>query len=146
VHVEVLPGRSAERGDVLLHALHGAGEMLLTITKLARLQREVAAASPGIRLNIAAITYDPAFGTPSRLRAYGLDLDMVFARRNCLPRAPQGIEPLQRYFDLQVGFGAATVNRHRVELFVLGPKAEIAASFTRMQWDEQRIFATLQRL
>jgi cytochrome oxidase Cu insertion factor (SCO1/SenC/PrrC family) len=118
----------------------------LTITKLARLQREVAAASPGIRLNIAAITYDPAFGTRSRLRAYGLDRDMVFARRNCLPRAPQGIEPLQRYFDLQVGFGAATVNRHRVELFVLGPKAEIAASFTRMQWDEQRIFATLQRL
>jgi cytochrome oxidase Cu insertion factor (SCO1/SenC/PrrC family) len=115
----------------------------LTITKLARLQRKLAAGSLAGRINIAAITYDPAFDLPSRMRAYGLDRGMAFDRQNRLLRAPHGIEPLQRYFDLQVGFGAATVNRHRLELFVLGRKAEIAASFTRMQWDEPKIFSTL---
>lgn len=118
----------------------------LTITKLARLQQSIAAESLGDRINIAAITYDPAFDVPTRLRAYGADRGMSFDRRNRLLRAPHGIEPLQRYFDLQVGFGAATVNRHRLELFVLDREAEIAASFTRMQWHEQKIFAALQRL
>lgn len=118
----------------------------LTITKLARLQRTIAAGPLADRINIAAITYDPAFDLPSRMRAYGLDRGMAFDRQNRLLRAPHGIEPLQRYFDLQVGFGATTVNRHRLELFVLGRKAKIAASFTRMQWDEQKIFSTLQRL
>jgi cytochrome oxidase Cu insertion factor (SCO1/SenC/PrrC family) len=118
----------------------------LTITKLARLQQQLTAGALADRINIAAITYDPAFDLPSRMRAYGLDRGMVLDRQNRLLRAPHGIEPLQRYFDLQVGFGATTVNRHRLELFVLGRKAEIAASFTRMQWDEQKIFSTLQRL
>ena len=118
----------------------------LTITKLARLQRKVAAGSLTGRINVAAITYDPAFDLPSRMRAYGLDRGMAFDRQNRLLRAPHGIEPLQRYFDLQVGFGAATVNRHRLELFVLDRMAKIAASFTRMQWDEQKIFSALQRL
>jgi protein SCO1/2 len=118
----------------------------LTITKLARLQRELAAASLTGRINVAAITYDPAFDLPSRMRAYGMDRGMAFDRHNRLLRTPNGLEPLQRYFDLQVGFGAATVNRHRLELFVLGREAEIAASFTRMQWGEQKIFETLRRL
>jgi cytochrome oxidase Cu insertion factor (SCO1/SenC/PrrC family) len=118
----------------------------LTITKLARLRQRLVAESLGDRVNMAAITYDPAFDLPSRMRAYGLDRGMVFDRRNRLLRAAHGIEPLRRYFDLQVGFGPATVNRHRLELFVLGRQAEIAASFVRMQWDEQEIFRTLQRL
>ena len=118
----------------------------LTITKLARLQRKLAAEALTGRINIAAITYDPAFDLPSRMRAYGLDRGMAFNRQNRLLRAPNGLEPLQHYFDLQVGFGAATVNRHRLELFVLDRKARIAASFTRMQWDEQKILATLRGL
>lgn len=118
----------------------------LTITKLARLQQSIAAGSLRDRINVAAITYDPAFDIPTRMRAYGTDRGMSFDRRNRLLRAPHGIGPLQRYFGLQVGFGAATVNRHRLELFVLGREAEIAASFARMQWHEQKIFATLQRL
>jgi cytochrome oxidase Cu insertion factor (SCO1/SenC/PrrC family) len=118
----------------------------LTITRLARLQQNIAAGSLGDRINIAAITYDPAFDTPTRMRAYGTDRGMAFDRRNRLLRAPHGIEPLRHHFDLQVGFGATTVNRHRLELFVLGKKAEIAASFTRMQWDERKIFSTLQLL
>jgi cytochrome oxidase Cu insertion factor (SCO1/SenC/PrrC family) len=118
----------------------------LTITKLARLQRKLATESLTGRVNVAAITYDPAFDLPSRMRAYGLDRGVAFDRQNRLLRAPHGIEPLRRYFDLQVGFGPATVNRHRLELYVLDRMAKIAASFTRMQWDEQKIFATLQRL
>jgi protein SCO1/2 len=118
----------------------------LTITKLARLQRKLAAESLTGRINVTAITYDPAFDVPSRMRAYGLDRGMAFDQQNRLLRAPNGLEPLQRYFDLQVGFGAATVNRHRLELFVLDRMAKIAASFTRMQWHEQEIFSTLQRL
>jgi cytochrome oxidase Cu insertion factor (SCO1/SenC/PrrC family) len=116
----------------------------LTITKLARLQQKIAAGPLRDRINIAAITYDPAFDISTRLHAYGIDRGMTFDRHNRLLRTPHGIESLRRYFDLQVGFGASTVNRHRLELFVLDDKAEIAASFTRMQWHEEEIYSALQ--
>ena len=115
----------------------------LTITKLARLQHSIASRGLRDRISVAAITYDPEFDLPPRLRADGIDRGMTFDGRNRLLRAPQGIDPLRRYFDLHVGFGAVTVNRHRLELFVLGKDAQIDASFTRMQWDEEKILAAL---
>jgi cytochrome oxidase Cu insertion factor (SCO1/SenC/PrrC family) len=116
----------------------------LTVSKLARLQQAIA--DQGLRgcFNIAAITYDPDFDLAPRLRSFGVDRGMAFDARNRLLRTPNGLGPIQRYFELQVGFGAVTVNRHRLELFVLDDQAEIRASFTRMQWDEQKIFSMLK--
>src|SRR6185503_14500663 len=45
----------------------------LTVTKLARIQTLLEAQGLADRIRTAAITYDPAFDLPERLRAYGQD-------------------------------------------------------------------------
>jgi protein SCO1 len=116
----------------------------LTITKLARLQRRACEEGLHGRVNIAAITYDPAFDLPRRLRAYGADRGMSFDDRNRLMRTTGPFEPLQRCFDLGVGYGSSTVNQHRLDVAVLDGTGRFSASFARIQWHEEDVLAALK--
>jgi cytochrome oxidase Cu insertion factor (SCO1/SenC/PrrC family) len=107
----------------------------LTITKLGRLQRAIAARGLSGRLRTSGITYDPAYDLPPRLLSYGANRGVEFDDHNRLFRTTKGFDTLASYFELGVNFGSATVNRHRVEAFVLDDAARVAASFTRLQWD-----------
>jgi cytochrome oxidase Cu insertion factor (SCO1/SenC/PrrC family) len=118
----------------------------LTITKLARLQQLVGAAGLSGQVNVAAISYDPAFDLPRRLRAYGAERGMGFDARNRLLRTTGPFEPLRRSFDLGVGYGSTTVNAHRVELLVLDDHMRPSTSFARVQWQESEVLAALQSL
>jgi protein SCO1/2 len=116
----------------------------LTITKLARLQNRLAAQALQSRFNVAAITYDPAFDSPSRLHAYGADRGLVFDDRNRLLRTTGTFEPFQRWLDLGVGYGTTTVNQHRLDIVVLDDKGCRSAQIARVQWDEDEIIAALE--
>lgn len=109
----------------------------LTITKLARLQGSISRIGLQGQLRIAAITYDPGFDLPSRLRAYGENRGVVFHQNCRFLRALTEFEALDKYFELGVNFGPAVVNRHRIELFILDAIGSISATFARLQWDEQ---------
>jgi protein SCO1/2 len=111
----------------------------LTITKLARLQHGLRQrGSPG-QLRTAAITYDPGYDLPSRLRAYGQNRGVVFGDSDRFLRTKTGFDVLREYFELGVNFGPALVNRHRIELFVLDRDGRIAVAFTRLQWDVEDV-------
>lgn len=118
----------------------------LTITKLARLQGRIREDGLHDRLNVAALTYDPAFDLPHRLLAYGADRGMTFDDRNRLLRTTGPFEPVQRHFDLGVGYGNVTVNRHRLDLIVLDSGGNVAASFTRRLWGEDDVLAAACRV
>jgi cytochrome oxidase Cu insertion factor (SCO1/SenC/PrrC family) len=111
----------------------------LTVSKLARLQAGLGRRGLAGRVRVAAITYDPAFDLPSRLRAYGADRGFRFDARNRFFRTDGPVDPLRSLFDLGVGYGPSTVNRHRLELFVLDAGGALAASFTRRLWDEEEV-------
>ena len=111
----------------------------LTITKLARLQKLLAESRLDGRICTAAITYDPEFDLAERLRSYGDSRGVRMDEDNRLLRAVEGIEPLRKYFRLGVNFIQSIVNRHRVELYVLDAAGRIAASFERIQWDENEV-------
>ncbi len=111
----------------------------LTITKLARLQKLLAERRLDGRICTAAITYDPEFDLAERLRGYGGSRGVRMDGDNRLLRAVEGIEPLRKYFRLGVNFIQSIVNRHRVELYVLDAAGRIAASFERIQWDENEV-------
>ena len=115
----------------------------LTVTKLARLQQRICKQGLHGRVNVAALTYDPAYDLPQRLYAYGADRGMVFDARNRMLRTTGPLAPLRRRFDLGVGYGAVTVNRHRLELFVLDRSGRVAAAFTRTQWREDDVLGAL---
>jgi protein SCO1/2 len=107
----------------------------LTITKLARLQSAITDRGLAGQIRTAAITYDPEFDLPPRLRAYGENRAVTFDDHNRLLRTTKGFRTLSRYFGLGVNYGPAVVNRHRIEAFVLDDAGRMAVSFTRLQWD-----------
>ncbi|HEX8875000.1 MAG TPA: SCO family protein [Nitrosospira sp.] len=111
----------------------------LTVTKLARLQKLLITRRLSGRIRTAAITYDPEFDLAERLRGYGESRGMHIDADNRILRTMEGIEPLQKYFGLGVNFIHSLVNRHRVEVYILDTAGKIAASFERIQWDENEV-------
>jgi protein SCO1 len=116
----------------------------LTITKLARLQRRVRDEGLHGQINIAAVTYDPAFDSPRRLHLYGANRGMVFDDRTRLMRTTGAFDPFQQCFDLGVGYGSTTVNQHRLDTVVLNALGRPVASFARLQWHEEDVLGALK--
>jgi protein SCO1 len=112
------------------------GKCSLTVSKLAALQRRLVAVDLACQINVVAFTYDPAYDHPRRLQTYGLDRGFRFDDRNRFLRTLGSFAPIRDKFDLGVGFGTATVNRHSVELLVLDTKGASVREFRRVQWDE----------
>lgn len=111
----------------------------LTITKLARLQTLLEAQGLRDQVQTAAITYDPAFDVPQRLRGYAVNRGLSLDGRHRMLRTRDGLDPLRRHFDLGVNFTGSLVNAHRLELYVLDREGRIASSFERLQWGEQQV-------
>lgn len=118
----------------------------LTITKLARLQ--ALAAERGLRekIRVAAITYDPAYDLPPRMRAYGQNRGFQFTADDRMLRATGGFDAIRNRFDLGVNFSRTTVNRHRLELHVLDADGVIASSYLRLQWEPTKVLNVAQGL
>ena len=114
----------------------------LTVTRLARLTRRIKAEA--LDANVAALTYDPAFDRPTRLRAYGIARDMEFSPRCALFRTVGPFDPVRDAFDLGVGFGPSTVNRHRIELVVLDASLAVAQRFARRLWQEEAVLDAIR--
>jgi protein SCO1/2 len=113
----------------------------VTITKLGRLQRQLAELGLDGRIHTAAITYDPEFDLPARLRSYGENRGVVFSPSDRLLRTTGALAPLVDYFALGVSFGGTLVNRHRIELFLLDHEGRVACAFTQLQWDVEEVLA-----
>jgi len=111
----------------------------LTVAKLARVQKLLEAQGFGDQIGTAAITYDPAFDRPERLRVYGQDRGVRLDARHRMLRAAEDNDALRRHFDLGVNFVGSLVNRHRIEVYILDAKGRIAARFERIHWDEQQV-------
>jgi protein SCO1/2 len=111
----------------------------LTVTKLGRLQARLAARGLAEHVRIGAVSYDPDYDQPQRLGDYGAQRGFRFDARNRFFRTEGPVEPLRARFDLGVGYGPNTVNRHRLELFLLDAEGALAASFTRRLWDEEEV-------
>ncbi|MGE0029175.1 MAG: SCO family protein [Thermoleophilia bacterium] len=115
----------------------------LTITRLAELQAALEEAGLRERANVAALTYDPAHDLPHRLRRYGEARGLRFGPRARMFRAEHDHEAIRRHFALRVGYAGSLVNRHAVELFVLGPDAEPALAWSGRPWDTRDVVAAL---
>ena len=113
----------------------------LTITKLARIQKLLAAKGLADQINTAGITYDPGFDLPERLQNYGRHRGYEFAAQHRLLRTEDGLNALRKHFQLGVNFIESLVNRHRIELYVLDSKGQTAGYFGRVQWNEEEVVA-----
>jgi len=113
----------------------------LTVTRLARLACQLV--KEELDANVAGISYDPGFDRPARLKTYGADRGMIFSPRCRLLRTIGPFDPLRDAFNLSVGFGPVTVNRHRLDLLVLDASLGVAETFERRLWHEETVLDAL---
>jgi protein SCO1/2 len=118
----------------------------LTITKLGQLQQIIREEGLAGQLQTAAITYDPEYDSPARLKAYGLYRGVVFSEDNRFFRTLDGLNALKDYFGLGVNFNGSIVNQHRIELFILDTQGRIAKTFARLQWDVRAVLDSAKEL
>jgi protein SCO1/2 len=111
----------------------------LTITKLAELQSLLGAEGLADSVNIAAITYDPGYDLPARMRSYGESRGLRFTESARMFRARSGHELLQQHFRLRVGYVGSIVNRHAIELFLVDAEGHSARTWARLQWDVEDV-------
>lgn len=117
-----------------------------TIGELARLQQAVESSALRGRVRIAAITYDPAYDLPPRMKRFGENRGLRCNDDVRLLRTVNGFEELRARLDLGVNFIGPLVNRHRIELYVLDERANVTAMYVRMQWSASSVAAELERL
>ena len=118
----------------------------LTITKLAALQGSLEERGLAGALKVTAITYDPDFDLPNRLRLYGNDRGMQFGEDARFFRVTSGFQEIRRRFGLGVNYGPSTVNRHQTEVYVLDERGDTSASFTRLQWEVEAVLRAVENL
>ncbi|MGJ4994023.1 SCO family protein [Bradyrhizobium sp. HKCCYLS3077] len=118
----------------------------LTISKLAALQARLALMGLASHINIGAFTYDPAYDRAARLQMYGMDRGFKFDDHNRFIRTVGSFEPVQANFNLGVGFGPATTNRHSVELLILDANCKPVYESRRALWEEDDVLRAIEEV
>lgn len=111
----------------------------LTVTQLARAQGLLEARGLLDAVNTVAITYDPGFDGPERLRRFAEERGVRLGGGHRALRPVEGIGALRSHFQLGVNFTASVVNRHRIEAYVLDAEGRIAALFERVRWNPEEV-------
>jgi protein SCO1 len=118
----------------------------LTLSKLSRVQACLSERGLVAQVQLAAITYDPLYDLPSRLRAYAEARGLALSAAARVLRSPRDFSALRAHFRLGVGFMRGIVSRHRIELYLLDESGRVAASFTRLEWSEDEVVLRLSQL
>lgn len=111
----------------------------LTVTKLARIQQLLQTRELAGEIRLAAITYDPAFDGPNRMRGYAQNRGVRLDANHRMLRTIDGFDALRRHFKLGVNFIGSLVNRHRIEVYLLDAAGRICLSFERLHWEEKEV-------
>ncbi|QND65437.1 hypothetical protein HB777_17030 [Mesorhizobium loti] len=110
-----------------------------TISQLGRVCDELGRRHRANDVLVAAISYDPAYDDPPRLRRYGDDREFPFAGFCQLLRTVGAFEPIQTALQLGVGYGQNTVNRHRLELMLVDRHGKVDEIAAGRLWDETTV-------
>lgn len=109
-----------------------------TVSSLAIMARELDALGLLGAVQVTAVTYDPGYDTPARLRRYGLDHGLPFGPAVRMLRALDGYGRLREHLELRVGYAGSVVNRHTVELFLVDD-GRVVHRWTRHRWDTEAV-------
>lgn len=96
--------------------------------------------------NILAMSYDPAWDTPKRLEVYGEDRGFIFGEGASFIRTRDAWDAVIEGFDLCVGYGPTTVNRHQIDLFILDAQGQAVMRWPQRKWTAQEVYDALQNL
>jgi protein SCO1/2 len=116
----------------------------LTITKLGQLQKALAPEGLETRTKIAAITYDPIYDYPFRIKSYCENRGVVLNDEHRAFRIESGMPNLLRYFNSGVNYIGSIVNHHTTELYIIDSHGNICGHFRQLRWQIVDVIARLK--
>ncbi len=122
------------------------GKCSLTITNLAEIQRMLRAAGLDRDVRLLAISYDPAYDTPPRLKAYTSARALACGEHVRALRCRRGFETLVSRFDLHFSSSGVIVSAHAIELGIVRANGELAVSFSRLRWSPHAVVDAVKPL
>lgn len=119
----------------------------LTINKMGWLQKELIEKGLQDKVNLIAFTYDPSYDNSSKMRVFGENRGIIFSQNmHFLRTRPEDFSVLSDFFQLGVNHVASTVNQHRLELFLMDQNGNIKTSYTRLQWEVEKVCGDIKNL
>jgi len=116
----------------------------LTIAKLAELQNLIT--ESGLDANLVAVTYDPAYDLPYRMKLFGTERGFVFDENSVFLRIDGSHEEFIDSLNLQVSYLGSAVSHHASELFILDHGGQVIDSFSRTDWSPRDIHDAISNL
>ena len=98
------------------------------------------------KVNVVLISYDPAYDTPPRLKAFGERYGIKFNIARLASTRPEDWDDFDYAFQINAIFEAEAKINHVVELYLFDKRGRIVRFFVGGQWDIDRVVADLAKL
>ncbi|WP_316839196.1 SCO family protein [Pedobacter gandavensis] len=119
----------------------------LTINKMGWLQKELVKMGLEDVVRLIAFTYDPNYDSPAKMRAFAENRGITFGpNAHVLRTRPEDFASLSDFFSLGVNHVSSTVNQHRLELYILDQDGRIKTTYTRLQWEVDKVICDLNEI
>jgi len=118
-----------------------------TIAQLAMLQREMIARGWEDKARLIAITFEPEFDTPKRLKQFTVDYGMVHgSNARAISIEEKSHNYLLKELDTPVCYNSGWVNSHGIEAVLLDANGRIARKYSSLGWDNTVVLDDFQHL
>ena len=116
----------------------------LNITRMGQLQKELGKQGLYGKVKVAAVTYDPAYDLPLRMKPYCTGRGFFFDDHSKCFRAEEGMDILLAYLKPGVNYNGPILNHHTSELFVLDKNGKPVKRIHGIEWNIENIIAGLK--
>jgi protein SCO1/2 len=118
----------------------------MSVSRLAWLQKELEAEGLARDVRLLALTFEPAFDTPTRLKRFVQNRGFVPSAHAIAARLQEpGHEVLLHDLDIPVSYSAGWVNTHGVEAVLLDGDGRLTRKYTAT-WDVPMVVADVRTL
>jgi len=118
----------------------------LTITRLGRLQKALKQAGSTQEVQVLAISFDPAFDFPFRMKAFAHHRGFQCNEQAMCLRVESGMEHLLGCLQPGVNFNDGLVNQHAVAFFLFDRFGFLERLISSIEWNEQQLVKDLAKL
>lgn len=119
----------------------------MAVNRLGALQRKLASTGFADRVRLLAITYEPQFDTPERIRRFASDRGVRLGETAlALQLDPDRHQQLVDELQAPANYNAGWINTHGVELSLLDPKGRVVRKYHTVLWDNEQVVRDLKRL
>jgi protein SCO1/2 len=113
---------------------------------LAHLQRATVAAGIDQQVQLLAVSYDPGYDTPERLKAYGERFGLQWTNARLLRPTTEQFRDLIGEFSIDVrGTADGNIN-HRIELILIDSQGRYVRDYQAAIWDSKAVVEDLGKL